>query len=127
MTIFRLDISIQTSYIALTLGGFVAESNGGFTLKFEHIDSVPCAEFSKKGIRYSKHDFNAKVIVKDDKGKDQEITVCRRAEREWMLGGGAWYFFSDHGGVVFNLDEKILKDKVEELYAFVFKKEKVTV
>lgn len=90
--------------------------------KFEDIESVPCANISAKGIKYGNHLFNAKVWVKDEKNKDIEVTVVRRAEREWLLGGGAWNFFSEQGGVVFNLDEKLLKSKAEELYAFIFKK-----
>lgn len=90
-----------------------------FKLKFEHVDSVPMADITEKGIKYGKHDFNAKVTVKDDKGKDQEITVCRRAEREWMLGknNGLTVFTTAHSGLVFCLDETILKAEAEKVYA----------
>jgi hypothetical protein len=94
-----------------------------FKLRFEHVASVPTAEVSEKGIIYGKHDFNAKVTIKNpDTGKDQEVTVTRRAEREWMLGGGNWWFVTSHSAIIFNLDHAILKAKAEELQAFLFPK-----
>ena len=92
-----------------------------FKLRFEHVSSVPTAEVSEKGIKYGRHDFNAKVTIKNpDTGKDQEVTVTRRAEREWMLGGGEWCFATKTSAMIFNLDDKILKAKAEEMHKTIF-------
>ena len=94
-----------------------------FKLKFEHVDSVPMATITEKGIKYSSHKFNAKVTIKDpDTKKDIEVTVVRRAEREWMLGGGEWIFINGKGATIFNLDDKILKAKAEAVYTLIFPK-----
>ena len=95
--------------------------------KYDDVNSVPCANISKDGIRYGKHEFNAKVTVKDPESKkDIEITVVRRAEREWMLGlsaqFGSYSFLTQHGGIVFSMDPVILKSKAEEIQKFIFGK-----
>ena len=87
-----------------------------------NVDAIFYADVSTKGIKYSIYHFNAKVTVKDpDTKKDIEVTVVRKAEREWICGSDNWYHSSAHGGVVFNLDESKCKAKAEEMFAFLLK------
>lgn len=92
-----------------------------FKLLFEHIDVVPVATVTKNGIKYGFHEFNARVTIKDpETKKDREVTVVRRAEREWMLGGGEKCFINKHGATIFDLDDKILKTKAEAVQKLIF-------
>ncbi len=94
---------------------------------WEHVERVPYADITSKGIKYGMHEFEAKVTVKNSKtGKDEEATVIRRAEREWMLGRGpnGWVSVTKGGGQVFCLDDALLKSQAQAIYDFVFGEKK---
>jgi hypothetical protein len=93
-----------------------------FKLKFEHVSTIPFAEITAKGIKYGTHEFNAKVMVKDpDTKKDIEVTVVRRAEREWMLGTGPKEFIMAQHAIIFDQDAATLKSRAEALQKFLFR------
>jgi len=93
-----------------------------FKIRFENVASIPYAEVTAKGIRYGRHEFNAKTTIKDPESKkDVEVTVVRRAEREWMLGcEGGKEHITKQSAIIFNTDESLLKQRAEYMQIFIF-------